>query len=200
MPRNAEKVRDRGGSNTNYRTGFGRDQEANSRAGTWTDHRTGQITLNDWTDEWMPLQDVGISTVASREYLIRRFIKPQLGSRLIASLTSEDITRWEKGIPSKFGVDPSTARNARAVLCTILGDAAAARPPRIPFNPALRQRNRGKRTGRKLERSPQRSWVTPLEALLIGERAALLSGADDDFVLVETLAYTGNAMGRSYWP
>jgi integrase len=82
------------------------------------------------------------------------------------------------------------------VLCTILGDAANAKPPRIPFNPAMRPRNRGKRTGRRLTRSPQRGWVTPLEALLIGERAALLSGVDDDFVLVETLAYTGMRWGE----
>src|SRR5258708_2790651 len=73
------------------------------------------------------------------------------------------------------------ARDARSLLCTILGDAADARPPLIPYNPALRPRNRGRRTGRRLERGPQRAWATPLEALLLAERAALLSGRDDGF-------------------
>lgn len=176
---------------------FGRDEEAKMRSGTWTDQKAGQITLTEWIELWLPLQDVGISTIASREYLIRRFIVPELGSWRLASLTTADVTKWEMAIPTKFGVQPSTARSARAVLCTILGDAAGARPPRLPFNPALRPRNRGRRTGRKLSRSPQRPWTTPLEALLIGERAALLSGVDDDFVLVQTLAYTGMRWGEA---
>ena len=40
-------------------------------------------------------------------------------------------------------------------------------------------------------RSRKRIWATPLEALLVAERAALLSGSDDDFALVITIAYTG---------
>jgi hypothetical protein len=62
------------------------------------------------------------------------------------------------------------ARDARSLLCTILGDAAAAKPPLIPYNPALRPRNRGRTTGRRLERAPQRVWATPLQALLVAER------------------------------
>jgi hypothetical protein len=61
----------------------------------------------------------------------------------------------------------------------------------IPYNPALRPRNRGKRTGRRLLKAPPRTWATPLEALLVTERAALLSGQDDNFVLVIGIAYTG---------
>ena len=80
---------------------------------------------------------------------------------------------------------------------TILGDAAAARPPLIPFNPAVRPRNRGRRTGRKLDRSPQRAWATPLEVLLAAERAALLAGRDDEFTVLVTIAYTGMRWGET---
>jgi hypothetical protein len=80
---------------------------------------------------------------------------------------------------------------ARGLLATILGDAASARPPLIPYNPALRARNRGKRTGRRLARTPQRAWATPLEILLVAEPAALLSDSDEDFAFLITLAYTG---------
>jgi hypothetical protein len=58
-------------------------------------------------------------------------------------------------------------------------------------HPQSRRRNRGRKTGRRIERSPQRAWATPLEALLVAERTALLSASDDDFALIITLAYTG---------
>ena len=91
----------------------------------------------------------------------------------LAALSTEDITRWENALPASTGVAPRTARAARTLLGTILGDAAATRPPLIPYNPALRPRNRGRRTGRRLERTPPRAWATPLQALLLAERTAL---------------------------
>ena len=90
-----------------------------------------------------------------------------------------------------------TARDARSLLHTILGDAASARPPLIPFNPAVRPRNRGRRTGRRLDRSPQRAWATPLEVLLAAERAALLSGRDDEFTMLVAIGYTGTRWGET---
>ena len=38
--------------------------------------------------------------------------------------------------------------------------------------------------------------MTPLQALLVAERAALLSGRDDDFTMVVTIAYTGLRWGE----
>jgi len=89
------------------------------------------------------------------------------------------------------GVSRRTARDARGLLHTILGDAAAARPALIPFNPAVRPRYRGRKMGRRLERSPQRPWTTPLEVVLAAERAALLTGREDEFTMLLTIAYTG---------
>ena len=175
---------------------WGRDQEARIREGRWTDPDAGKITVSEWIDRWLAMQDVGISTVETREYLIRRFIRPAWGESELGSLSTEDITNWENGIPARTGVSRRTARDARAVFCTILGDAAAAKPPLIPYNPAIRPRNRGRRTGRRLDRGPQRVWVTPLQALLVAERAALLSGRDDDFTMVATIAYTGLRWGE----
>jgi len=113
------------------------------------------------------------------------------------SLSTEEITRWEHSLPAKTGISPRTARAARTLLGTILGDAAATKPPLIPYNPALRPRNRGRRTGRRLERDPQRAWATPLEALLLAERAALLSGRDEDFTMLVTIGYTGLRWGEA---
>jgi hypothetical protein len=155
--------------------GWGRDQEAKVRAGIWTDPGAGEITVSDWIDRWKALHDVGPSTTANREYRIRRFIQPYWGKRTLNSLTGEEIAGWERNLPAAEGVSRSTAKDARSLLHTILGDAATARPPLIPFNPAVRPRNRGRRTGRGLDRSPQRVWATPLEVLLVAERAALLA-------------------------
>jgi integrase len=70
-------------------------------------------------------------------------------------------------------------------------------PPLIPYNPALRPRNRGRRTGRRLQLSPQRAWATPLETLLLAERAALLTGRDEDFTMILTIGYTGLRWGEA---
>lgn len=175
---------------------WARDQESRIREGRWTDPKSGQITVNEWIDRWQRIQDVGISTTNIREYLLRRFIQPAWGTRALGSLSTEEITEWENGLPGAAAVSRRTARDARSLLCTILGDAAAARPPLIPYNPALRPRNRGRKTGRRIERTPQRVWATPLQVLLIAERAALLSGSDDEFTLIVTMAYTGMRWGE----
>jgi integrase len=176
---------------------WGRDQEAQIREGRWTDPNAGKVTVSEWIDRRLTTQDVGVSTEYNRDYLIRRFIRPAWGETELGALSTEEITKWENAIPAKTGVSVRTARAARTLLGTILGDAAAARPPLIQYNPALRPRNRGRRTGRHLERDPQRAWATPLQALLLAERAALLSGCDDDFTLIVTIGYTGLRWGEA---
>ncbi len=179
---------------------WARDQEARIREGRWADPNAGNITVSEWIDRWLAMQDVGVSTEANGEYLIRRFVRPMWGAGPLYSLRTEEITRWENSLPARAGISRRTARDARSLLCTILGDAAAAKPPLIPCNPALRPRNRGRRTGRKLDRAPQRVWATSSQALLIAERAALLSGRDDDFTMIVTIGYTGLfSRGHPLW-
>ncbi len=176
---------------------WGRDQEARIREGRWTDPNAGKLTVGEWIDRWLAIQDVGISTVDHRDYLLRRFIRPAWDETPLHSLSTEEITRWENALPARTGVSPRTARAARTLLGTILGDAATTRPPLIPYNPALRPRNRGRRTGRRLQLSPQRAWATPLETLLLAERAALLTGRDEDFTMILTIGYTGLRWGEA---
>ena len=171
---------------------WGRDQEARIREGRWTDPNAGKVTVGEWADRWMALQDVSLATIDHRDYMIRRFIRPAWGDSPLNSLTTEEITRWENALPARTGISPRTARAVRTVLGTILGDAATTRPTLIPHNPALRPRNRRRRTGRRLVRGgPQRAWATPLQVLLLAERAALLSGRDEDFTMIVTIGYTG---------
>ncbi len=170
---------------------WGRDQETDIRQGRWTVSTASKVTVSEWIDRWTGLQDVALSTQALRQHLINHFIRPQWGARALNSLTTEEITQWENNLPSQAGISRRTAQMARGLLATILGDAASARPPLIPYNPALRARNRGRKTGRRMARTPQRAWATPLEALLVAERAALLSASDEEFTFLVTLAYTG---------
>ena len=176
---------------------WGRDQEARIREGRWTDPNAGKLTVGEWIDRWLAIQDVGISTVDHRDYLIRRFVRPAWGDTPLHSLSTEEITQWENGLPARTGVSPRTARAARTLLGTILGDAATTRPPLIPYNPALRPRNRGRRTGRRVQLSPQRAWATPLETLLLAERATLMTGRDEDFTMILTIGYTGLRWGEA---
>jgi integrase len=176
---------------------WGRDQEARIREGRWTDPNTGKLTVSEWIERWLALQDVGISTVDSREYLIRRFIRPAWGDTALSDLSTEEITKWERALPSQEGITSRTARAARTLLGTMLGDAASTKPPLIPYNPALRPRNRGRRTGRRLQRAPQRIWATPLQVLLIAERAALLTRRDEEFIMILTIGYTGLRWGEA---
>ncbi len=176
---------------------WGRDQEARIREGRWTDPNAGKLTVGGWIDRWLAIQDVGISTLDHRDYLIRRFIRPAWGETPLHSLSTEEITRWENALPARTGVSPRTARAARTLLGTILGDAATTKPPLIPYNPALRPRNRGRRTGRRLQLTPQRAWATPLETLLLAERAALITGRDEDFTMILTIGYTALRWGEA---
>ena len=78
----------------------------------------------------------------------------------------------------------------------------ATRPPPgrplIPYNPALRPRNRGRRTGRRLERSPA-AGVGHATASVTGRRAGPRrcspAGNYDDFTMVITIGYTGLRYG-----
>jgi len=176
---------------------WGRDQETRIREGRWTDPRAGKTTVSEWIDRWLPQQDVGISTEEIREYLIRRFIRPTWGNVELQAVTTEDINIWERNLPARTGISRRVAGDARSLFGTILGDAAATKPPLIPYNPALRPRNRGRRTGRRLQRTPLRVWATPLQALLVAERAALLSGRAEDFIMVVTIAWTGLRWGET---
>jgi hypothetical protein len=63
-------------------------------------------------------------------------------------------------------------------------------------NPATKRRGRGKRAGRSRNRGPEKVVTDALGILLTAERAALLSGRDDEFVAVGLKGYTGMRWGE----
>lgn len=176
---------------------WGRDQESQIRHGTWFDPRAGEVLTKTWIVQWEDSQDVSLNTQVTRSSLLKNHILPRWGDIPLNAITLADVVAWEKALQNEKNLSARTVRDIRALLATILGDAVNAKPPIIPSNPAARPRNRGKKSGRKLLVSPPRAWATPLEALLIAERAALLSGRDDEFIMLIDIAYTGKRWGET---
>jgi integrase len=168
---------------------YGRDQEAAVRSNTYVDPRAGRITLNDWVNIWYPALDLELTTLANYRYYIEIHILPAFGDRTLASLTAQEISAWERQITAS-GYAPSTARDARSKLITVLGDAI---PQHLQVNPAQRRRGRGRAGRRRIElhEKAEKAWPSPLQALLVAERCAALSGCGTDFVMILTIAYTG---------
>ena len=168
---------------------YGRDQEAAIRNHTYVDPRAGQITLVEWVNQWYPSLDLELTTLNNYRYLIEVHILPVFGHRTLVSLTKEEIATWEMRLV-KNGYSRRTAGDARSMLITVLGDAV---PRHLQVNPAERKRGKGRKGLRRIARreKAEKAWATPLQALLVAERCAALSGRDMDFVMILTVAYTG---------
>ena len=168
---------------------YDRDQEAAIRSGSYIDPRAGRITLTEWVNQWYPALDLEPTTLSNYRYQIEVHILPAFGHRALASITAEEVSAWEMQIAAG-GISRRTARDARSTLTTVLGDAI---PRYIQVNPAQRRRGKGRKGQRRIQRIEQsgKAWPTPLQALLIAERCAALSGRDTDFVMVVAIAYTG---------
>ncbi len=168
---------------------YGRDQEAAIRHHTYVDPRAGRITLTEWVNQWYPALDLELTTLSNYRYQIEVHILPAFGNRALASITAEEVSAWERQIAAS-GYSRRTARDARSTLTTVLGDAI---PRYIQANPAQRRRGKGRKGQRRIQRIEQagKAWPTPIQALLVAERCAALSGHDTDFVMIITVAYTG---------
>jgi integrase len=168
---------------------YGQDQEAAIRARRYVDPRGGRMLLAEWVNIWFPALDLEPSTLDSYRYLLEVLILPHLGDETLNALTYEVITKWEKGLIAG-GYSKKTASNARGALSAALADAV---PRYIPLNPAAKSKGKGRKGGSRIERAEKESkvWASPLEVLLIAERAAVISGLDATFIADVTMAYTG---------
>jgi integrase len=174
--------------------------------GTWRDPQRGEMLLRVYIDRlWWPAQHPGLNTKAQYRSLLIHYILPTFGERTLASFISpEEIAAWEIDLherPQRSKGKPLsviTARKCRKLLALILGDAVAA--DLITRNVAKVPRRRGTAASdaraAAAEAAEQKPWTNALQALLIAERAALLSGRDEEFVQVITMHYTGMRWGE----
>lgn len=168
------------------------EEEAKRRQGRRVRDR-GPITFGDWANTWYQGLDLAQSTMQNYRHHLEEHLLPAFENELLADITTGMIGDWERA-ERAAGYLPSSIRTWRTTLSTILGDAAAE--DLIDANPAARSRRRGRRTGRQQRRGPEKATTSPLGALLIAERAALLSGRDDEFAAIQLMYWTGLRWGE----
>lgn len=169
---------------------YGLNQEADIRRGLFKDPRAGQITFAEWAESWYATLDLERSTMQNYRNMLRSHVMATFGHLALSAIKPAAVAMWERGIV-QAGYAPRTAYDARSVLITVL--AAAVRAGHIDTNPAERVRGTGRKGRRRVQawERAEKAWSTPLDALLIGERAALLSGRWQDLLLVLLGQFTG---------
>lgn len=173
---------------------FGDDQESLIRRREWNDPRKAEQLISDWAQEWFDNQHLELSTLDSYAHMLEAWILPRWGDYTLSGIVDaeHEITPWEAQL--RKGSSVSNATKCRTLLSTMLSDAV---PSRIPRNPAQRGRARGKVADRRqLYTVEEKAWVTPFQLLQLAERAAILAGRDDEFILLVTAAYTGMRFGE----
>ncbi|GIJ50916.1 hypothetical protein Val02_78020 [Virgisporangium aliadipatigenens] len=169
------------------------DEEVKVRAGTHRDPAAGQELFGSFANRWFAVQDLRPSTMQTYRRHIEGHLLPAFEETPIGEIRPSDIAGWEKR-QRAAGYAETSISGRRKVLRLILADAVEE--GLRDANPAAQRRNRGRRTSRSRTRAPERAITTTLGILLIAERAALLSGRDDEFVAVVTMGYTGLRWGE----
>jgi integrase len=169
------------------------DEEAKVRAGTWRDPVAARITFGEYANRWYEAQDLAASTMQTYRNHIEGHLLPAFEDTPIADILATDITAWEK-CELAAGYEPTSVRGWRAVLHVILADAVA--DGIRESNPASKRRGRGKKASRSTSRAPEKTVTDALGILMVAERAALLSGRDDEFVAIVLMGYTGMRWGE----
>ncbi len=152
-----------------------------------------RITFGAYVSRWYEAQDLAASTMQNYRRHIEEHLLPTFEHQPIADIASSDIAAWEKrerAVPYAA----SSVKTWRSTLHLILADAVDE--GLRDSNPATRRRGRGKRAGRSRNRGPEKTVTTALGILLLAERAALLSGRDDEFVAIALKGYTGMRWGE----
>ncbi|GAB2331976.1 LacI family DNA-binding transcriptional regulator [Streptomyces variabilis] len=168
------------------------EAENKYRRGDWRDPSLGQETFGEYANRWYEAQDLAASTMQNYKRHIEEHLLPDFEDKALAGILRTDVDLWEK--KEKAAYAASSVKTWRSTLHLIFEDAIDE--GLITSNPAARRRGRGKRAGRSRDRGPEKVVTDPLGILLTAERAALLSGRDDEFVAVVLKGYTGMRWGE----
>ncbi|MFH8386911.1 LacI family DNA-binding transcriptional regulator [Kitasatospora sp. NPDC018058] len=151
------------------------------------------LTFGEYASSWYGEQDLAASTMQNYKRHIEQHLLPEFESVPIVEMTRARIEGWAKAERER-GYAVSSIKTWRSTLHLVLGDAVE--DGIRDSNPAARRRGRGKRAGRSRNRGPEKVVTDALGSLLIGERASLLSGRDDEFVAVVSKGFTGKRWGE----
>lgn len=168
------------------------EAENKYRRGEWRDPTLGLETFGEYANRWYEAQDLAASTMQNYKRHIEEHLLPEFEDKALASILRTDVDLWEKKEKALYAA--SSVKTWRSTLHLIFEDAIDE--GLITSNPAARRRGRGKRAGRSRDRGPEKVVTDALGILLTAERAALLSGRDDEFVAVVLKGYTGMRWGE----
>ncbi|MDT5039457.1 MAG: hypothetical protein QOE51_442 [Actinoplanes sp.] len=169
------------------------DAEAKARSGKRARATSDRLTFGAYASLWYARQDLAASTMQNYRRRLEEHLLPVFEHRFLDELTRDAVVAWEKTEKAE-GYAESSIRSWRALLHLVLADAEE--DGLIGVNVAAKRKGRGKRTGRSGDRGEEKTITTALGVLLIAERAALLSGRDDEFVAVVTEGFTGIRWGE----
>jgi integrase len=192
-------VKDTAGNTIRFRTRREAKQAADEAEvkvrsdGPPRDLTAGRITFGEYASRWYAAQDLAASTMQNYRRHIEEHLLPAFEEMAVADILASDITGWEKR-ERAAGYAESSIRTWRGTLHLVLADAVEE--GLREFNPASRRRGRGKRAGRARHRGPEKAVTSALGIVLVAERAALLSGRDDEFVAVVLAGFTGMRWGE----
>jgi integrase len=191
-------VKDSGGATIRFRSRRDAEQAANDaeskvRSGLGRATVGVRVTFGQYANVWYGRQDLAASTMQNYRRHIEEHLLPTFEAKAVADISSADVAAWEKR-ERAAGYAESSVKTWRATLHLILADAVEE--GLRESNPASRRRGRGKRAGRARHRGPEKVVTTALGIVLIAERAALLSGRDDEFVATVLLGFTGMRWGE----
>lgn len=167
------------------------DQESAMRRGDWVDPAKSRITFREWCHKWWELYDYRKTTESGYHSILQRHLLPEWGDTPLRGIDPLKVEAWVRRLRQHVQPNGRTyseyhVQGIRRLLFTILEDAVAY--DYLPANPA-KKRRRGGRVEAALEK--RNIHTSPLGALLFAERAAMLSGRDDEMLAAITLAYTG---------
>lgn len=179
----------------------GDEKEVEARGSRYKQADDEGMTFGAWAGAWYATQRLAPSTMQNYRHHLEEHLLPAFETEQLGDIDSKAVEDWEAD-EQAAGYAPSSIATWRGTLHLVLEDAVdgrevdkilgrRTRQGLIEFNPATKRRGRGRRAGRRGNRSPERVITDSLGVLLVAERAALLSGRDDEFVMVVTEYYTG---------
>lgn len=131
---NAGKFRDSFFATKTEADNFDLDKRSQNKAGTYLDDDKGKTLLSVYILEWLALQKLRPSTMASYKSMINKHIIPHLGHLPLKAIRRSHIKSWV-GTMREIAA-PSSVRSRYTVLSSALKDAVHDRA--IPFTPCIK--------------------------------------------------------------
>jgi hypothetical protein len=165
------------------------DAESDVRKGRWRDPASGRVKFKHWANKWYAGLDLAETTMDNRRRHLENHLIPFFGEEDLIDIDGELIGEWKR-YERKQGNKESSISTWGGTLSMCLAPAV---PKLIPANPALQNRRQGRQSGRpgRLPRGKEGRTVTDAPGIMaIAERMAILTGHDQDFILIWQM-YTG---------